>query len=342
MNKDEILSLGYSNEFINKTKGVYLATNYSDELLYQKINAVYYCLKGIGFSHNDIINITSSYPGIFIYDSETIREKISDYVELGFTRNEIKKMIRSCPKIISIGLKNVNGKINFLIELKFSRDEIMKMIKIAPSLLIYSIKIMKQKINDLQELGYSYDQVLKMIRNSSVIFGYSMDSIKQKINHLIELGYTYDEVITMTVKFSALLGYDTGNIDKKIDDLLLLGYTKEQIKYMTIVLPSIFGLSIDNIREKKEFYDSIGIGDILIKRPSMLIQGIELSYARYMFYKSNGIEINENNHLLLFCLQDRFKKKYGKSNKELMEEFNYNKYLEEKKCEFVIRKKISC
>ena len=54
----------------------------------------------------------------------------------------------------------------------------------------------------------------------------------------------------------------------------------------------------------------------------MIMQSIDLSYARYTFYKSIGIEITMNNYLLLFYNQQKFKKKYGISNKELIDMFN--------------------
>ena len=118
---------------------------------------------------------------------------------------------------------------------------------------------------------------------------------------------------------------------EKITDLINLGYSLEIIIEMTKKIPSLFGLSIDTIKEKKDFYDSIGISDILIKNPMMMIQSVKLSYARYMFYKDNNIEINMDNYLLLFLLQEQFKKRYGKDNKEIVDLYSYQNYLEKNK-----------
>ena len=54
------------------------------------------------------------------------------------------------------------------------------------------------------------------------------------------------------------------------------------------------------------------------------MQGINLSYARYMFYKSLGININMNNYRKLFVGQVEFKNRYGKNNKQLVDLYKYD------------------
>ena len=105
----------------------------------------------------------------------------------------------------------------------------------------------------------------------------------------------------------------------------MLGYTDEQIINMTISLPSIYGFNIDTIREKKIFYDSIGLSDVLIHEPKQMIQSVELSYARYMYYSDLGIEIDMKNYKLLFIPQKMFEKKYGFTKDELMSKYVYLK-----------------
>ena len=56
-----------------------------------------------------------------------------------------------------------------------------------------------------------------------------------------------------------------------------------------------------------------------------------------MFYKSIGIDLTMSNYLILFSNQERFIKKYGLSNKELIKRFNYSEYLNNK--ELNVRKK---
>ena len=110
-----------------------------------------------------------------------------------------------------------------------------------------------------------------------------------------------------------------------------LGYTREEVLKMTKILPTIYGLSIEKIREKIEFYDSINMHELAVKKPKQLMQSVVLSYARYMFYLSRGIEINMGNYSKLFINNKQFEKSYGKTKQEILEEYNYEKYMEEKK-----------
>ena len=92
---------------------------------------------------------------------------------------------------------------------------------------------------------------------------------------------------------------------------------------MTKSLPSIYGFTIDNLRKKKEFYDSIGLSKIIFINPKQLIPSIDLIYARYMFYKNMGIEIDIDNYLLLFLGNKIFSLKYGIDREELVKSYPY-------------------
>ena len=108
------------------------------------------------------------------------------------------------------------------------------------------------------------------------------------------------------------------------------GYTREEVIDMTMKLPSIYEFNIDNLRMKKEFYDMIGISDIFLVSTVDLMQGIDLSYARYMFCKSIGLEINMSNYRVLFISKKQFESKFGIKNDMLLELYSYSEYLENK------------
>lgn len=94
---------------------------------------------------------------------------------------------------------------------------------------------------------------------------------------------------------------------------------------MTKDLPSLLGLSIDKIREKKEFFDWIGISQVMIINTKYMIQSVSVSYSRYLFYKSIGINIDMSNYNLLFVNQRDFISKYKISNEELVKIYDYDK-----------------
>ena len=78
---------------------------------------------------------------------------------------------------------------------------------------------------------------------------------------------------------------------------------------------------------KKEFYDEIGLSEIFLVSTVDLMQGIELSYARYMYCKNMGINIDMSNYRVLFISKKQFEKKFGKNCDELLELYNYQEYL---------------
>ena len=109
-----------------------------------------------------------------------------------------------------------------------------------------------------------------------------------------------------------------------------LGYSREEVIKMTKTLPAIYGLSIENMKQKIEFYDSIGMHKLAIVDAKQLMQSATLSYARYEFYKAKGIEINMFNYKKLFLDQKQFEKQYGVTKQELLEKYDYNKFVVEK------------
>ena len=195
------------------------------------------------------------------------------------------------------------------------------------------IKKLKDNFNYLLKMGYTKEEVIKMTTKLPSIYGYSIENMKQKIEDMIALGYTKEEVIKITKSFPAIYSLSIESMKQKIEDIIELGYTKEEVIKMAKNLPSIYGLSIENIKQKIEFYDSIGIHELAVINPKQLIQSVNLSYARYSFYKDRGIDIDIKSHKKLFIEQKRFEKAYGITKKELLEKYDYNKYKEEKEKE---------
>ena len=84
--------------------------------------------------------------------------------------------------------------------------------------------------------------------------------------------------------------------------------------------------SIDSTIEKIEYYNLIGLHDLLIIAPRNFMQSISLTYARCEYLKSIGININMNNYQELFLADKVFKNRYNVSKKELLSKYNYIEY----------------
>ena len=193
------------------------------------------------------------------------------------------------------------------------------------------IKKLKDNFAFLLKMGYTKEEVIKMTKSSPQIYSYSIENMKQKIEDIISLGYTKEEVIKMTKILPAIYGLSIESMKQKIDDMISLGYTRKEVINMTKDLPAIYGYSKKNMKQKKDFYDSIGLHELVSVDPKQLIQSVNLSYARYCFYKDKGIDIDMNNYRKLFVREDQFEKSNGITKQELIEKYDYDKYEEQRK-----------
>ena len=186
------------------------------------------------------------------------------------------------------------------------------------------------------KLGYT-EEDYEIIRNNYAVNQIKDETLIKKLKDnfafLLKIGYTKEEVIKMTKSLPSVYGYSIENIKQKIEDMVTLGYTKEEVIRMTKSFTPIYGLSIENMKQKIEFYDSIDMHELAVINPKQLMQSVNLSYARYSFYKDRGIDIDMNNYRKLFVEQKKFEKAYRITKKELLEKYDYNKYKEEKEKE---------
>ena len=194
----------------------------------------------------------------------------------------------------------------------------------------------KENYNLLIFLGYSHEDIVKMTKSLPALYSYSIENIKQKIEDLISLGYSHEDVIKMTKFFPSLYGLNIENIKQKIDDFISLRYGHEDVIKMTKTLPTLYGLNIENINQKLTFLREMHLDFIVVEDTKKLMQSIDLTYARYMFFKEKGIEITKDNYRRLFYDAKRFEKQYGIDKSTLLEKYNYQEYINSKKSANII------
>ena len=252
----------------------------------------------------------------------------------GYTKEESKEILNTYslntykPETLKKKIEEINM---YMEKLGYSKEEVIKMTKSLPVIYSLSIDNIKQKIEDIEKLGYSKAEVIKITKSMPSLYGYSIDTLKQKIEDMEKLGYSRAEVIKMTKSLPSIYGYSIDNIKQKIEDIEKLGYSKAEVIRMTKSLPAIYGYSIDNIKQKIDFYDSIGLHELAINDTKQLMQSVSLSYARYMFYKEKNIEITDKSYNKLFINQKQFEKAYGITKEELLEKYDYQAYIQQKK-----------
>lgn len=173
-------------------------------------------------------------------------------------------------------------------------------------------------------LGYDRTQVIKITRKSPDLLGRKTQEFSKKIDSMVLLGYTREDVIKMTMMHPSIYCYSIRRIGQRLKDLILLGYTEEQVIKITKEYPAIFGSSLENISDKIKYYDSIGLHDVAIITPKNLMQSLELSYARYEFYKTIDVSVDLTNFRKLFIGKKRFEKENNITTSELLEQYDYN------------------
>ena len=288
----------------------------------------------LGYTKDDYILIRNSYSLKKLREETLIRQVKRNYnwlLEFGYSKEEVIKITKTLPTIYGLSIENMIQKIEEVVGLGYIKQEIIKMTKSFPQLYSITIESIKQKIEDLIEIGYSKEEVIKMTRNFPQLYSITIEFIKQKIEDLMELGYSKEEVIKITKDFSSIYSFSIDSMKQKIEDLMELGYSKEEVIKMTKSLPTIFGLSIENMKQKISFYDSINMHELAVVDSKMLMQSVNLSYARYNFYLKIGIPISMDNYKKLFISNKIFENQFKITKTELLKMYDYEKYIEEKK-----------
>lgn len=287
------LSLGYTKEDYKNIRSHYAIRELTDETLINHVNDIYNYLIEYGYSKNDVVRITKKSPFIYGCTLDNIKNKIEELSKFNYSKNDIIKMSKSFPSIYGLSNTNINN-----------------------------------KISDLVKLGYTKNDVIIMTKKLPAIYGYTIDNIKNRIKYLCDLGYNYNDVIRMTTLYPNIFSSSLNKINQIIEDFCELGYTMNDFIFMSISFPQIFGLSIDTIKRKVTFYNSIGIHELPILKPKNIMISVDLCYARYMYLKSIGVEINIDKCTNLFRGNSDFKKRFGITKEELLMLYNYEKDME--------------
>jgi len=146
---------------------------------------------------------------------------------------------------------------------------------------------------------------------------------------MVEIGHERKDVLEITRKLPTIYNLSKETLNKRIEDMISFGYRKEDILKMISVFPGIYTYSFENLEQKINYMKEIGIEQTLITHPGNLIQSVELTYARYEYFKDNGIEIDSNNFLRLFNKVRQFEQTYKITKEELLEKYKYEEYLEQ-------------
>ena len=77
------------------------------------------------------------------------------------------------------------------------------------------------------------------------------------------------------------------------------------------------------ISKKIDYLREINLDFVVLEDTKQLIQSVDLTYARYEYFKSKNQNIDSNNYRLLFYNNKKFTKQFGIEKKELLETYSY-------------------
>lgn len=334
MLKEYMVSLGYDENDVDRMRNTYPVIRCGDEYLCLAIKEIFDVLIKFGYTKSQIIKLTLARPHIFCYGTDVITTKLNHYKNLLGSKKMVIKVTLDFPTLLSYSLESVTDKIDGLKELGYTDEIIMKNIKVYPGLLGLSIEdTIKKMLNELKKIGFSNTSVLKITSKNMSIFGRDIQSIENAILKMESYGYTHEDVLSMITRYPSILNFSITRLDERINDMVSLGFDYNDVLKMIKINPSLFGNDMDTIRDKKVFYDSIGLFNLFVISPEDLIQGISKSYARYMYLKSIGIDILEyqDGYKMLFIGEKKFKSKYKVETADLVSMYNVDEYMKDVK-----------
>ena len=131
----------------------------------------------------------------------------------------------------------------------------------------------------------------------------------------------------MICVYPKILTYKQESVLNTFKLLKSMDYPDRMVQYITIKYPAIYGSSLENIYYKLQYYNSIGIHFAPIITPKNLIQSVDLTYARFEYFKTISYDpVHGGNFRHLFWSNSQFTKRFGKTNEELLEKYDFKEY----------------
>ena len=256
-------------------------------------------------------------------------------IKMNFTKNELKTIISRFPRALTDSVELLNQKLTSLYNLGFDANMVKKMVLMSPPLLSLSKQRYAKQLENFESFGYSKEDALKLLGHMPTLFNLTKGKIKDRLDNMEKYGYPRETCRNMTVSHSSLLNLTKRLLNSKLKALEKLGFSKDEIIYITSIAPNLITSSTEMTKDKIEYLREIGLGELLKRKPTILVTGVSTVYARYEFFKHHEppIEISEKHHSYLFIDWKRFEKRFGITKKELLKQYSFEEYKEKHKKE---------
>lgn len=211
----------------------------------------------IGYSHDEILFITNSYP-ISAYSKSTLYynfKKIISYLRSNaFSNDDIKKMTCLTPQLITVSVENYKIIINELLTIGFNKIEAFDILKRYPYIIIMNLQRIKKVFNLFSDLGFSMNNIKNILYARPEILNIDFSIIKNRFYAFNKAGYKKNDTINIFSDIPVIIDCNKSDIIKKIDYLKSLSFSEKDIIKLTSYLPSLFVYEKDEINSKLSFF----------------------------------------------------------------------------------------
>lgn len=282
-------------------------------------------LKNYKFTPNQVSKITKAHARSGdITLSKKFIDKVLYFRKKEYTEEEIRKITYMYPDVILLEETNLDNHYSFFNVFQFKKQQIDKVIKTFPSFFSISENNFKNKIEYFTKKNYTKEEIAKMFLKLPSLFSHDEQKYDSIYSFFDNKGYSKEQTKHITITFTSVFSYGSKTLQTKYDAIKNCDYEDKEIIEITSSLPSIYGSSTSLIKEKLKFYNSLGLKEAILHKPTNLIQSIELSYARYNFFLDNNMLITDDNRYLLFVGNEIFERRFNITKEELLNNYPYN------------------
>ena len=194
--------------------------------------------------------------------------------------------MKDTPFIYTVKIENLQKHLDYFISKGYDILRIKKMIYRNSNIMVMDINLLEEKRKCLSDLGYNIHEINKITGINPILYVLSLDNIQNTFNFLLSKGFSLKEVILITVK-----------------------------------APMVFNYSLESLNEKINILSKFSLKEDLVKRPSYLLQSVNLSVSRLRFFKENKIVLDHKAFNYLVLSNFEFIKKFGISNDDLKKKY---------------------
>ena len=247
------------------------------------------------------------------------------FKKLGFTDTQYNNIINDPGVTLksSTLYENFVNNVTLFLDNGYKKKDIVRLVFSNHNLTYLNLN---KKIEMFSRFGYDQEAFFKMLKKSAKLVNLGEQNLNDSLDNFNKLGYSSEVIYKMTIVHPALFSYSVERVKTRIKELEYCGYNRDEVLKLTCDYPAIFGSDAETLNRKLRYYNLIGLHEYILERPKDLIQSVELTYARYNFFRDSDMEMNKTNMQSLFKREEAFKKQYGFSNKGLLAIYRFSNY----------------